>query len=749
MTDFASHGTWIGMGPRGQRRDAPYLRREFTLDGPAASATLLISGLGAHEAWLNGRRVGDHILDPAQTDYDHRVFYIRHDVTDLLQAGANALGVILGDGWFSQDRAWNARNRLHRIEPDGPSYGEPRLLAELRVELADGRSQVVATDTTWRCRTGPIIENNIYAGETYDARLEMSGWDAPGFDDTHWMTVVAVDAPLGQLEEQTMPPMRRTEELPPVAVTEPSPGCFVFDMGQNFAGWTRICVDGPAGREVRLRFAETVDETGHVDTASTGVFATTVEQVDRFTCDGRGPRVWEPRFTYHGFRYVEILGWPGSPTADDVTGIAVHTDLPAAGDFACSDERLNTLHRMALWTVRSNVHGIPEDCPARERCGWLGDANMVAEMSLWSFRARSFWEKYLGDIETTRRRYGGLPGVIAPGRRNAPGNPDWSAAFILVPWYLYLHCGDAAILRRHWDGMRTLVEHFGETADGWILEGGFGDWFDPGAEAICQHTPPTLTTSLWFLRCAEVMARAAGVLDESTDAARYADWPARIRAAIVARFYDADAGTFGSQTADAMTLAFGVVTGDQAERVTASLVADVRARNDHLNTGIFGVRFLLEVLTRRGHGELALSIMHQDTYPGFGHLIGRGATTLWEWWGEDVSAVCHGPRSLNHPMFAGYGNWFWNTLAGMRPDPDEPGFAHVLLEPHPVRGIDWLRAHHDSPRGRIASAWTFDGQRFEWTVSVPDGARATARLPLSGQVRELEPGEHTIVDDRV
>ena len=740
MDTFGQQSKWIGTTSDSASKNAPLLRREFTVNSRVESATLKISGLGYYEAWISGRRVGDHVLDPAQTDYGKRVFYVTHDVSDSVQNGINAIGVMLGNGWFNQDRVWGEC---------GLSYGKPRLLAELHIRFADGTDRILGTDESWKWAPGPITDNNIYAGETYDARREQAEWNSPGFDDSGWARTAIVPEPGGRLQRQEMPPIRTVEELQPAEVSEVVPGRYVVDMGQNFAGWARIRVQAPAGAEIRLRFAETLKPDGNVDTASTGVFATGVEQIDSYICRGRGVETWEPRFTYHGFRYVEVTGWPGELDPDDITGVAVHTDLPVAGEFQCSDERLNRLHRMALWTHRSNIHGLPEDCPARERCGWLGDANVVAEYSLWNFSGKDFWEKYLDDIETTRQLNGGYPCNVAPGRRTCgDANPDWAATLIMLPWYLYVQYGDAAVLDKHWEGMRHLIERFGEMSEGWILGGGYGDWFDPGSESICTRTPPTLTTTFWFHRCAGIMRQVAERLERPEMAERYERWNSRIRDAVLARYYSPDDGSFGSQTADAMALQFGLVPEGEESRVVESLVGDIREHDIHLSTGIMGVRYIFEVLTRHGHSELALDLMHRDSYPSFGYLIRRGATTLWESWGEEEHDETHGPRSLNHPMMGGFDNWFYNTLAGIRPDPTHPGFERFLLSPHPIRGLDRVDCYYDCPHGRIVSNWEFEGQSFEWDVEVPEGTTATAELPLSGEVRTLSPGTHRIVDTR-
>ena len=668
MEMIGHESDWIGMASRRGRRAAPLFRREFTVNGPVASATLVISGLGYFEAWINGGRVGDHVLDPAQTDYEKRVFYVSHDVTEMTRTGINAIGVMLGNGWYNQDRVWGKK---------GISYGKPRLLAELHLALADGSKQVFGSNKRWTCSAGPITEDNIYAGESYDARLEQLGWSSSGFDDSDWKPIVMMPEPGGRLERQEIPPIRRIEELRPIAINEGAPGRYVVDMGQNFSGWARIQLEAQAGTEIQMRFAEALEGDGNIDTASTGVFATKVEQVDRYICKGKGVEAWEPRFTYHGFRYVEVTGWPGVLNTEDLVGVVVHTDLRVAGSFQCSDERLNELHRMALWTHRSNIHSIPEDCPARERCGWLGDANIVAEYSMWNFHGKAFWMKYLDDVETTSALNGGLPCNIAPGKRTGgPANPDWAAAFIMLPWYVYLHYGDSKVLVKHWDGMKCLIEHFAECADEWVLEGGYGDWFDPGGESCCTHTSPSLTTTIWFHQCVQVMASAATLLNQEGVAERYHSWVSQIREAFVERFYNYEKGSFGSQTADAMVLQFGLGPKGEEARILQSLVSDIRERETHLNTGIMGVRFLFEVLTRNGHGELAMALTHQNTYPGYGNLIQRGATTLWECWGESQFSETCGPRSLNHPMMGGFDNWFYNTLAGIRPDPAHPGAHH-------------------------------------------------------------------------
>lgn len=736
MTGTTSEAQWIGMCAATRHDSAPFLRRLFAARANLVSAELEICGLGYYEAWINGKRVGDHVLDPAQTDYTVRVMKVRHNVSELVRAGENVLGVILGDGWYNQNKVWAAAHLW---------YGEPRLWCVLTLRYRDGQEERVGSDLTWRCSAGPIVANNVYAGEVYDARREHAGWSTAEFCAAEWEPVIAMEPPGGRMEEQTIPPIRVTEVRTPVSIRATGAGTYIADMGQNFAGWARIRVQGAAGTEVRLRFAERLDAAGALDTSTTGVFATEVEQIDRYICRGGGVEEWEPRFTYHGFRYVEVSGWPGVLTADDIKGIVVHTDFSLAGEFESSDERLNRMHTMALWTHRSNVHSVPEDCPARERCGWLGDANVVCEYSLWNYDSRALWEKYLDDIETTRSLHGGLPCNIAPGRRTCGmAKPDWAMAFVMIPWYVYVHTGNADVLWRHWDGMNTLMQHLKSQAEEWIITDGYGDWCDPGGDSMCTHTPPALTSSLWFCRCAQVMSRTARLLGDPTASAMYDTWATEVRAAIVRRFYDAARATFGSQTGNALALEFGVAPAEDEARVVANLVQDIKDRAVHLTTGIMGLRYLFEVLSRYGHSDVALALFHQDTYPSFGDMLARGATTLWEGWGEPEHDVTQGTRSLNHPMMGGFDNWFYTSLAGMKPDEAQPGFRHVYLQPEPPPGLAWVRAWHMTPHGRLASAWRYAGAEFVWQVEVPPGCTATARLPFSRRECRLDAGRHEL-----
>ncbi|MCS6950882.1 MAG: family 78 glycoside hydrolase catalytic domain, partial [bacterium] len=653
---------------------APLFRKEFSVPPGLQRARALICGLGYYELYLNGERVGEQVLDPAQTDYEKRAFYVVHDVTHLLREGQNCMGVMLGNGWFHQSVVWG-----------GMSYGEPVLLLQLMLEYADGSREWICTDETWKTTPSAVLKNNVYAGEEYDARREIPGWSEAGLDDSGWSPVRVVPSPTQRLQSQLIPPIRRMRTLPTVALTQPQPGVWIYDFGQNFAGWARLRVQAPAGTTITLRFAEALHSDGTLNPESTGVFATYVVQTDRYTCKGEGVEVWEPRFTYHGFRYVEMTGYPDTPTPDMLEGVVVHTAVQPAGTFECSDEMLNRIHRTALWTEVSNLHSVPTDCPHRERCGWLGDAHVSAEMTIYNFEMANFWAKYLQDIETSLTERG-LPTFVAPGKRKiGEASPDWGTAIVQIPWYLYLYYGDTHVLERHYPTMKRWVEHLESISEGYIVSAGLGDWCAPGS--VSGNTPIPITSTAVFYLDATLMAKIAHVLGREEDHQRFSDLAQQVRLAFTERFYDKQNHTFGSQAADAIALAWGLAPEGEEQAIADSLARDVMENHrGHHSTGILGSRYLYWALSEYGHGDVAMTILHQQDYPSIGNLFMLGATTFWEYWGESHIDEQEGPRSYNHPMQGGFDAWFFYGIAGIRPSEEGAGFKRIILQPHIVPG---------------------------------------------------------------
>ena len=715
---------------------APLLRKDFRLRARPRRARAYICGLGYFELYLNGTKVGDHVLDPAQTDYEERALYVTHDITDYLRPGENAAGVMLGSGWFNQNEVWKAGKYS---VPGGTDYGVPRLVLQMRCEYPDGTTETFITDESWKAAPGPILADNVYAGESYDARLETPGWSEPTFADKAWEKARPIAGPARRLEPQSLPPIKAVRTLPPKGISQPSPGVFVYDFGQNFAGWVRLRVTAPSGAKITLRFAESLAPDGMIDPASTGVFATGVVQTDTYIARGESEEVWEPRFTYHGFRYVEMTGFAGTPSRENLRGVVVHSDVQKVGNFECSDAMLSRIHETALWTEVSNLHGIPTDCPAREKCGWLGDAQVSAEMTIYNFDMAQFWSNFLDDIRTSEQN--GLPTMVAPGKRKlGEASPDWGTAVVQIPWYVYLYYGDTRILRQHYDRMRQWLEHLRRLAQNHIISEGLGDWCPPGSVEP-KETPVPLTSTAYFYLDTQILSEVARILGEPADAADYRALAGKIHQAFNQKFFLTNELSYGSQTGDSVALRLGLVPAAARVQVASSLRQDVVTKHGgHFSTGITGSRCLYWALGEYGHGEVALEILRAQTYPSIGYLFSLGATTFWETWGEPELDRQHGPRSRNHAMQGAFDAWFYEGLAGIYPDPDEPGFRHTILRPQVVEGLGQVRAAYDSIQGRIVSAWRLENQQFEWHVRVPANTRATVHLPCDDSRTVTEGG---------
>ncbi len=526
----------------------------------------------------------------------------------------------------------------------------------------------------------------------------------------------------------------------PVNITHPKPGVFVFDMGQNFSGWTRIKLKAVKGTRIQLRFAEEVFKDGMIDPRSTGCYATGVVQTDSYICKGDDMETWEPRFTYHGFRYAEMTGFPGIPSKENLEGVVVHTSLKETGSFNCSDVRINQLHRMALWTEKSNLHGVPTDCPHRERCGWLGDAFLTSDMTLYNFDAASFWRKFLLDIETTRR--GEVPANVAPGRRTGGISPDWGAAFVQLVWNLYLYCGDMAVIDAHYDGLSFFMDHLQKIARDHLILQGIGSLFPPG-RITSADTPVKFTSTLLYHFCAEAMACMSQASGRDHDAVKYKSLAEQIKNSFNHTFYDKSAKTYGGQEKNTLALAFSLVPEEDETKVAENLNKDVlEIHNGHIATGIFGTRYLYWVLGNYGYHETIRRMLNHNAFPGHGYLISRGATTFWENWGElsftDREGVAGDERSKNHPFQGGFDAWFFNGLAGINPDPENPGFKHIIFKPQLLLDQGFAEASCHSIRGLISAKWKTSPDTYQYQISVPVNTTATVYLPADSPDSVIE-----------
>lgn len=717
---------WIGSPTTNWVEAAPLLRREFDVAKRVRRATAHVSGLGYFELSLNGRRVGDHQLDPKNTRYDKRVLYVTHDVTDQVRRGRNALGVMLGNGWY------NYHNKNAWDFDTAPWRARPALLLQLEIEYTDGTTQTVVSDGTWKHATGPVVFDAMLAGETYDARLERPGWDQPGHDDAAWAAARVVAAPKGRVTAQMIPPIRAVRTIKPVKMTEPKPGVFLFDFGQNMAGTFRLTVRGPAGADVKIETAELLNKDGSLNASNINTFSKSYPfQTYHYILKGRGAESWRPRFMYDGFQYAQVSGFPGRPSPASIEAIVEHTDLPAAGSFACANELLNRIQHCTWWSFVNNFHGHPTDCPNREKNGWTGDAHLAAETGLYNFDAAACYTQWLRDFRDEQQDDGSLPGIIPTGGWGYKwGNgPAWDSALVLIPWYVWQYRGDRRILEENYENMRRYVDYLTTRASNGIVKIGLGDW----APAHTK-TPEAITSTGYYACDALIVSQVAALLGRKEDAAKYAALFASIREAFNRSFFDPQTKKYGKGEQTALACALYQQLADPADipGVLSNLVADIEAKANHLDCGILGTKYLMHALTDHGRGDVAWTLATQPTSPGWGAMVMQGATTLWEQW--------NGGGTHNHVMFGDISAWFYRTLAGIRPDPAAPGFKRIIIAPQLLGDLKSASAWHDSPYGRIASAWKREKDALTLDVTIPPNTTARIHLPAADAAKVLEGG---------
>ena len=714
-------GPWIGHDDVNVVSNAPLparmLRKEFDATKKVARATVYWCGLGLSELYVNGARVGDQVLSPVCSQYNKRAYYVTQDVTRQIRSGRNALGLWLGNGRYYGIRDW--------VE----NFGTPRALMQLEVDYADGTRDTLVSDTSWKLTTkGPIRANNEYDGEEYDARREMPGWAEPGFDDASWQPASLLSPPGGRLSAQMQAPIRVTGKIRPVSVREIKPGAFIFDLGQNLVGWCRLKVRGPAGAQVALRHAELLTREGSLDVSK----LRSAKATDLYTLKGRGTEVYEPRFTYHGFRYVEITGFPGRPTLDAIEGCVVNDDVATAGEFVCSNETVNRIYRNIVWGVRGNYHGMPTDCPQRdERHGWLGDRAEESRGESFLFDIAALYAKWTQDMTDTQKENGSLPDVcpLAYCPPFFTDNFTWPGTAVIIPGMLYEQYGDTAIIARQYPTLVKWIDYMSRyIQDGIMPRDKYGDWCVPPGNLA---TAPAIIGTTFFYHCLTLMAGYATLLERPADAHRFTELARQLKAGFNDRLYNRERGYYdnGSQTSCVLPLAFDMVPPEERVRVYDHLVRAITEQGKgYIGTGLIGGQWLNRVLTAGGHAEISYGFATNTTYPSWGYMAEKGATTFWELWNGDTA----GPEmnSHNHVMLAGdLVTWLYECLAGIRADPAEPGFKHIFMQPHPVGGLNFVRASHRSAYGLIRSEWQRDGEEFDWRISVPPNTTATVSIP--------------------
>ena len=710
---------------------ARMLRREFAVTKPIARATVYFSGLGLSELYVNGVKAGDAVLSPGLTEYTKRIFYVTADVTDQLRQGNNALGVWLGNGRFYAPRS--------QVPSGTANYGYPKLLLQLEIIHTDGSRKMIVSDESWMLTTnGPITANNEYDGENYDARKEMGGWNRAGFKDADWQPAQSVAAPGGQLVAPMIDPIRVTATIKPLSVTEPKPGVFIYDFGQNMVGWCRLKVRGQAGTAVSLRFAETLkpDGTLYLDNIR-GALVT-----DTYTLKGGGTETYEPRFTYHGFRFVEVTGYPGRPTLADLEGCVVHDDIASTGEWSSSNDLLNQILRNVRWGILGNYRSFPTDCPQRdERQPWLGDRSAECRGESYLFDIAALYRKWVRDMADAQKPSGSVPDVCPAYWPIYSDNVTWPSCTVMIPGMLLDQYADVRTVASHYDSMALWVDYMsGFVTNGIIGKDQYGDWCVPPEDAKLIHskdpqrkTHPEILGTSYLIHDLELMARYATLLGKNNDAQRFTTLAGQLRRALNDKHFNAQLGYYdnGAQTACVLPLAFNLVPTGEVSRVQGWLADKiVNETKSHVGTGLIGGQWLMRTLAASGRGELAYTIATQKSYPSWGYMVANGATTIWELWNGNTADPAM--NSGNHVMLVGdFVIWLYENLAGIQPDPAQPGFKHIVMRPQLVGDLSWVKATHISPYGKIVSHWQRNAGNFDWQITVPPNSTATVYVPAS------------------
>jgi len=726
---------WIGSGPAREPRPAggffksvqeekslpdtvqvdgrsTLLRQTFAINRHIARARLYVTGLGYYEAYCNGQRIGDHVLAPAKCNYRRWILYDVYDITSLLKQGDNAIGLMLGNGWFNPYKKWWQPYRMQW-------FGSKRAIVQLCIDYTDHTSRTVISDSSWKTSPGPVQFSCIYDGERYDATLEIPGWCQADFDDAGWHQARHVEPPGGELICTPMPSIKVVERITPVRRLQPRAGVYIFDMGQNFAGWARLTCHGRRGQKITLRYAEDLAADGTLDVTSNEKALA----IDTYIMSGDDVEIYEPHFTFHGFQYVEISGLTYPPPLQDVAGCVVHSACPPAGSFQCDNDLVNRIHRATLWSQRSNLMGYPMDCPQRdERLGWLGDALVTAEEAMLNFDTANFFRHWLDGLQYNQTPEDGDISIVSP-RPYLTDEPDpvWSSAYILINWQYYLHYGDIRFLEKHFPSMCRYVDFLTTQAQDHLLpKYWIGDWGT--IVQGWQEGDPPFTPTAFYYQNAMLVAKAAAVLHRSAEAERYAALAEKIKQALNEKFYDKQKQQYdqGSQFSNALPLCFGLVSEAAAQGLLHNILADLDLHQGHFTVGVLGAKYLMDALTANGRSDRAWALVNQTGFPSWSHLI-DGRTTLSEFWNLK--------GSHNHVMMGSIDAWFYNTLAGIRPDETRPGFKHIIIQPYVPPSLQHVKATVQTLYGPVLMQWRKEQDRFNARIELPAGTTAAVILP--------------------
>lgn len=733
---------WIGDGIPQPEKDedffkddpAPLFRKPFKLAGKVKTARLYITALGYYRASLNGQVVGDQHLDPLWTRPDKRVFYSTFDVTENLATGNNCLGVSLGNGWYNPLplRMWGRKNLREHLP-----VGRPQFIARLQIEYADGSSESITSDASWKITQGPILRNNIYLGEKVDARKDIPGWDKPGLDDTEWSTAKIAAAPEGALEALPLPAIKITKKLNPVAVTEPKKGIYIVDMGQNFGGWASFDFDVPAGTEISIRYGELLHEDGTLDPMSS--VCGQIKNASKPQYPGAPPVAWQedkyiargggenytPQFTFHAFRFIELTGLPSAPSLDSIVGLRMNSDVEQVGSFSSSNELFNRIQEMTEWTFLSNLFGVQSDCPHRERFGYGGDLVTTSDSFMLNYDMSTFYPKATRDWADSALPDGMLTDT-APSVGIQYCGVGWAMAHPHLQTQLYRYYGDRRIIEEQYAVSKRWFELVRSSNKDHIIRSGLHDH-----EALEREKSTPMVTPL-YCESARMLSQMAGILGKEDEAAEYAQLAEDIEKAYLKECVANGTGVAGSgiQSVQSFALFLDMLPENERPLALAHLLSDIEKHDGHLSTGIFGTRYMLDVLSREGEAEVANSIVNKRDFPGWGHMLENGATTLWE------SLKFSNGKSHNHPMFGSVSQWFYNWLGGIEPAADAVGFDRINLQPQFVEGLDWVKCTHRSIHGPVVCNWKRDGNTVAIELRVPVNTTAVLNLQTASSITE-------------
>lgn len=703
---------------------APFFRKDFEITHSVKSARAKVTGVGYFEFYLNGYKVGDHMLDPAFTRYDKRIKFLVFDVKDLLISGRNVAGGILGNGFYNVDTesAWDFDT--------APWRGAPAFICEIEIEYDNGEKTIIKTDQSWKFTTGPIIFDQIRNGEIYDPRKNIKGWCEPGYDDSNWDPVIMDQGPEGILSRQVMPPIRKVKTLHSVSINEPVKGVFLVDFGQNLSGWARIRLNEEEGKEIILRYGERIYEDGNLDNKELQRFIFTGEtQTTRYISDGSENQEYEPRFVYFGFQYVEVTGISGKLKPEDIEAYMIHTDFEEVGYFECSNPLFNRIHENIKWSYLGNFHGYPEDCPHREKMAWTGDGQLVVSTGLFNYNAVTAYLKWMDDHVDEQRPNGDLPGIIPtsgwgyehgkdPDKRPYGYGPHWEGSAIIIPWTLYIHTGNIEILKTYYPLMSKYMTHLENVSENYLLDFGIDDH-----KSIVTHTEGAYISSAYFGWLAGIMKEIAGVLGFEEDKNRYQQLKVNVADSFHERYFDVGKNIYGNggQTQMALALACRMVPDQLKKPVFENLLLEIERCNYHFDCGVVGLRKMIDVLIEFDRKDILYKMTDQKDFPSFGNWIEQGATTMWQNW--------DGSQSRNHIMFGSIGDYFYYGLVGINPVVDEPGFKLIKLNPQFPEELTYLKSGHKTAFGWIKIHWEKKAGKIDYELFVPENTTAELTFP--------------------